>query len=91
MNRRARASLVYSGSLIGRLSRLFRNFLRTFFRHDRRLFSEISRLLFKMLSDFYNEAAGKAIESAAVIVFQTAEDFVRFNPHFNGMVLEGGF
>ena len=44
-----------------------------------------------MLSDFYNEAAGKVIESAAVIVFQTEGDIVRFNPHYHGIVLEGGF
>ena len=44
-----------------------------------------------MLADFYNEAAGKAIESAAVLVFQTAGDFVRHNPHYHGIVLEGGF
>lgn len=69
----------------------FPKILRPFFRHDRRLFSEISRLLFKMLADFYNEAAGKAIESAAVLVFQTAGDFVRHNPHYHGIVLEGGF
>jgi len=68
----------------------FPKILRPFFRHDRRLFSEISRLLFKMPADFYNEAAGKAIESAAVIAFQTAGDFVRFNPHYHGIVLEGG-
>jgi len=69
----------------------FPKMLRPFFRHDRRLFSEISRLLFKMLTDFYNEAAGKEIESAAVLVFQSAGDFVRFNPHYHGIVLEGGF
>jgi len=69
----------------------FPKILRPFFRHDRRLFSEISRLLFKMLADFYNESAGKEIESAAVVVFQSAGDFLRFNPHYHGIVLEGGF
>jgi len=69
----------------------FPKLLRPFFRHDRKLFSEISRLIFRMLADFYNEAAGKEIETAAVLAFQSAGDFLRFNPHFHGIVLEGGF
>jgi len=69
----------------------FPKLLRPFFRHDRKLFSEISRLIFRMLADFYNDAAGKDIETAAVLAFQSAGDFLRFNPHFHGIVLEGGF
>jgi len=69
----------------------FPKLLRPFFRHDRKLFSEISRLIFRMLADFYNEAAGKEIETAAVLAFQSAGDFLRFNPHFHGIFLEGGF
>ena len=44
-----------------------------------------------MLADFYNETAGKDIETAAVLAYQSAGDFLRFNPHFHGIVLEGGF
>ena len=69
----------------------FPKILRPFFRHDRNLFSEISRLIFGMLADFYNETAGKDIETAAVLAYQSAGDFLRFNPHFHGIVLEGGF
>ncbi|MQY56966.1 hypothetical protein GH140_02070, partial [bacterium] len=44
-----------------------------------------------MIQAFYNEAAGKEIKTAAVISFQTAGDFLRFNSHYHGIVLEGGF
>jgi len=65
--------------------------LRVFFRHDRKLFGEVSRLIFQMIQSFYNEVAGKAIRTASVISFQTVGDFLRFNSHYHGIILEGGF
>jgi hypothetical protein len=65
--------------------------LRVFFRHDRRLHGEISRLIFRLLRDFSSAAAGKPIRCAAVLVFQSAGEFVRWNPHWHGLFLEGGF
>jgi len=65
--------------------------LRVFFKHDRKLFGEVSRLIFQMIQSFYNEASGKKIRTAAVLSFQTAGDFLRFNSHYHGIVLEGGF
>jgi len=44
-----------------------------------------------MIQSFYNEAAGKKISTAAVLSFQTAGDFLRFNSHYHGIVLEGRF
>ncbi|WP_319560379.1 transposase [Marispirochaeta sp.] len=41
--------------------------LRVFFRHDRRLFAEISKMIFAMISDFYREVAGKEIRTGMVI------------------------
>lgn len=35
--------------------------LRVFFRHDRRLFADISRLIFSMVQEFYHEVAGTSI------------------------------
>ena len=51
--------------------------LRLFFKHDRKLFGEVSRLIFQMIQSFYNEAAGKTIRTASVISFQTAGDFLK--------------
>ena len=65
--------------------------LGVFFKHDRKLSGEVSRLIFQMIQSFYNEAAGKKIRTAAVLCFQTAGDFLRFNSLYHGMVLEGGF
>ncbi len=53
--------------------------LRAFFRHDKRLHGEISRLVYGLVRDFTSEAAGKSIRCAA---------FVRWNPHWHGLFLE---
>jgi hypothetical protein len=65
--------------------------LRPFFRHDRRLFAEVSRLIYDILRDFYHEAASRPLLTGMVIAHQTFGDMLRFNPHFHAIVLEGGF
>jgi hypothetical protein len=65
--------------------------LRVFFRHDKRLHGEISRLIYRLVRDFAAEAAGKPLRTAAVVVFQTAGAFCRWNAHWHGLFLEGGF
>jgi len=65
--------------------------LRPFFRHDRRLFAEVSRLIYEILREFYHEAAGRPLLTGMVIAHQTFGDRLRFNPHFHAIVLEGGF
>jgi hypothetical protein len=69
----------------------FPKVLRVFFLHDRNLFGEVSRFVYRMIQRFSNEAAGRSIQSAAVIAYASAGDFVRFNPHLHGIFLEGGF
>ena len=65
--------------------------LRVFFKHDRKLFSEVSRLIFNMVQSYYNEAARTSVETAAVLCFQSFGEFLRWNSHFHGLFLEGGF
>jgi hypothetical protein len=65
--------------------------LRPFFRHDRRLFSDVSRLIYQLLGEFYDEAAGRSLLTGMVIAHQTLGDMLRWNPHFHAIVLEGGF
>jgi len=65
--------------------------LRPFFRHDRRLFSSVSRLIFALLAEFYAEAAGRPLMTGMIVAHQTYGDMLRFNPHFHAIVLEGGF
>jgi transposase-like protein len=45
--------------------------LRPFFRHDRRLFAEVSRLTYEVLREFYREAAGRPLLTGMVIAHQT--------------------
>ena len=65
--------------------------LRVFFKYDRKLFSEVSRLIYDMVKSYYNEAANAAIETASVLTFQSFGEFLRWNAHFHGIFLEGGF
>jgi len=65
--------------------------LRPFFRHDRRLFAEVSRLIHDILRCFYQEAAGRPLLTGMVIAHQSFGDQLRWNPHFHAIVLEGGF
>ena len=65
--------------------------LRPFFRHDRRLFAEVSRLIYTIISDFYAAAAGRPLLSGVIAAHQTFGDQLRWNPHHHCLVLEGGF
>jgi hypothetical protein len=69
----------------------FPKLLRPYFRHNRRLFSEISRLIFAILQRFYDRAAKRPVRTATVLAYQTSGEFLRWNPHFHCLVLEGGF
>ena len=69
----------------------FPKLLRPYFRHDRRLFSEISQLIFAILQHFYDQAAKSPVRTAMVLAYQTSGEFLRWNPHYHCIVLEGGF
>jgi len=65
--------------------------LRPYFRHNRRLFSDVNRLIFAMVERFYTKAANRPIHTGMVLAYQTSGAFVRFNPHWHAIVVEGGF
>jgi hypothetical protein len=65
--------------------------LRPFFRHDRRLFAEVSRLIYRIITEFYAVATGKPLTTGIIAAHQTFGDQLRWNPHFHCLVLEGGF
>jgi len=65
--------------------------LRVYFRNNRKLVSKISRLINDMILSYYKASAGKKIQSAAVFAFQSYGDFIRYNPHYHSLILEGGF
>jgi hypothetical protein len=62
-----------------------------FLRHDRRLFAEVSRLIYNILREFCHEVAGRQLLTGTVIAHQTFGDMLRWNLDFNAIVLEGGF
>ncbi len=63
--------------------------LRPFVRHDRRLFAEVSRVIYDILSQFYHEAAGSPLLIGTVIAHQTFGEMLRWSPQFDAIVLEG--
>jgi hypothetical protein len=44
-----------------------------------------------MIQRFYNAAAGRRVQSAAVIAYASAGEFARWNPHLHAIFLEDGF
>jgi hypothetical protein len=65
--------------------------LRPYFKSDKRLFGEVSKLIFTLLSDFFALAAGQELLCACVVSYQSFGEFARFHPHWHVLVLEGGF
>ena len=44
-----------------------------------------------MIVSYYSEITGKKICTGIVLAFQSFGDFLRYNPHFHSLILEGGF
>jgi len=65
--------------------------LRPWFKSNRRLFGEVSRLIFSRLSEFFSLAAGCNLQCACVVSYQSFGEFAHFHPHWHVLVLEGGF
>jgi hypothetical protein len=65
--------------------------LRVFFRHDQRLHGQISRLVYGLVRDFTTAASDSSTRTTAVVVFQSSGQFARWNPHWYGLFLKGGF
>jgi hypothetical protein len=65
--------------------------LRPYFKSDKRLFGEVSRLIFSLLSEFFSLAAGQELPGACVVSYQSFGEYARFHPHWHVLVLEGGF
>ena len=55
--------------------------LRPFFRHDRRLFSSVSRLIFALVAEFYTEAGGRPLMTGMIVGHQTFGDMLRLRQH----------
>ncbi len=56
--------------------------IRIFLKNDKYLFSDISKLIYTLIEDFYTEAAGRKILSGGCLVYQSFGDMMRFNSHW---------
>jgi hypothetical protein len=65
--------------------------LRVFLKHDRTLHAKLSRIMFRLLSDYFSQAAGRRITTGMVTSLQTFGEYAAWNPHWHTIVLEGGF
>jgi len=63
--------------------------LRQYFKNDKRLFGEVSRLIFELLWGFFNLAAQRRLLCGCVASYQSFGEFARFHPHWHVLVLEG--
>jgi len=50
--------------------------LRVYFKHDRDLFEDVSRIIFSIIQDFYNKSAPMALKTASVVSYQSFGDGV---------------
>lgn len=44
-----------------------------------------------MIQVYYDEVTGKKVETAAIIAYESSGDFLRWNSHWHGIILEGAF
>ena len=64
--------------------------LRVYFKNDRTLFEEVSKIIFGIVTDFYKEVTHKPLKTGLVVSHHTFGDMLRFNPHWHCIILEGG-
>jgi len=65
--------------------------LRIFLKNDKALFSELSRMIFSLINNFYSLAAGRTIITGCVLCYQSFGDLLRHNSHYHGVFLDGGY
>ena len=61
----------------------FPKLFKPYFRHNRRLLAIPQR--------FYNKVAKTPVRTGMVLAYQSSGQFARWNPHWHGLFLEGGF
>ncbi len=64
--------------------------LRIYFKNDRNLFADVSKIIFSIINDYYNEASQTPLKTGSIISYQSFGDLVRSNPHYHCIFLEGG-
>ena len=65
--------------------------LRPFFGHDQRLFAELSGLIYGLINEFYETAAGRALLTGMVIAHQSFGDMLRAGRPRLGTPIESSF
>jgi hypothetical protein len=64
--------------------------LRPYFKYDRNLFEEVTKIIFSIIHDYYIEAVKTTVKTGVVVSYQSFGDLMRWNPHYHCIVLEGG-
>jgi hypothetical protein len=64
--------------------------IRIYFRNDKSLFADISKIIFSIINEYYNEASETPLNTGAIISYQSFGDMMRPNSHFHTIILEGG-
>jgi hypothetical protein len=58
---------------------------------DRALHAKMSGLIFRLLSEYFSEAAGRKITTGMISSLQTFGKYAGWHPHWLPIVLKGGF
>jgi len=56
----------------------------------RKQLADVSKIIFSIINDYYNEADNTIVKSGAVVSYQTYGDMMRYNQHWHCIILEGG-
>ena len=60
--------------------------LRVYFKYDRNLFEEVSKIIFSIIHDYYIEAVKTTVKTGVIVSYQSFGDLMRWNPHFHCIV-----
>ena len=63
--------------------------LRIYLRNDKSLFADISKIIFSIINEYYNEASETSLKTGAIISYQSFGDMMRPNSQFHTIILEG--
>jgi len=58
--------------------------------NDKSLFADISKIIFSITNEYYNEASETPLKIGVIISYQSFGIIMRPNPHFHTVILEGG-
>jgi hypothetical protein len=70
----------FSSTTFDSISFTIPKILRPYCKNDKRLYGEVSKLIFELLSEFFSPAAQRELQCACVASYQSFGEFTPFHP-----------